>query len=143
MKIKVPVLPGDRVTAHNPLVKEVEGLVSGAFSVDITEERTDVYYFVNSEEVNAKNCKLIKKEEKTVPFKELIIPDPIMPGTKVALLIGLENQIAIVEQVTFRYGREGTLPSFLYTFRTTAGTTITTEIGIFNVFNDTSMMKIF
>ena len=82
MKIKVPVLPGDRVTAHNPLGKEVEGLVSGAFSVDITEEKTDVYYFVNGEEVNAKNCKLIKKEEKPVPFKELVIPDPIMPGTK-------------------------------------------------------------
>ena len=117
--------------------------VSGAFSVDITEEKTDVYYFVNGEEVNAKNCKLFKKEEKPVPFKELIIPDPIMPGTKTALLIGLENQIAIVEQVTFRYGMEGTLPSFLYIFRTTAGTAITTEIGIFNVFNDTSMMKIF
>lgn len=86
MKIKVPVLPGDRVTAHNPLGKEVEGLVSGAFSVDITEEKTDVYYFVNGEEVNAKNCKLIKKEEKPVPFKELVIPDPIMPGTKTALL---------------------------------------------------------
>ena len=143
MKIKVPVLPCDRVTAHNPLGKEVEGLVSGAFSVDITEEKTDVYYFVNGEEVNAKNCKLIKKEEKPAQFKELIIPDPIMPGTKTALLIGLENQIAIVEQVTFRYGREGTLPSFLYIFRTTAGTAITTEIGIFNVFNDTSMMKIF
>lgn len=143
MKIKVPVLPGDRVTAHNPLGKEVEGLVSGAFSVDITEEKTDVHYFVNGEEVNAKNCKLIKKEEKPVPFKELVIPDPIMPGTKTALLIGLENQIAIVEQVTFRYGREGTLPSFLYIFRTTAGTAISAEIGIFNVFNDTSMMKIF
>ena len=57
MKIKVPILPGDRVTARNPLGKDVEGLVSGAFPVDITEEKTDVYYFVNGEEVNAKNCK--------------------------------------------------------------------------------------
>ena len=76
-------------------------------------------------------------------FSVLVLIDPIMPGTKTALLIGLENQIAIVEQVTFRYGREGTLPSFLYIFRTTAGTAISAEIGIFNVFSDTSMMKIF
>ena len=38
MKIKVPVLPGDRVTAHNPLGKEVEGLVSGAFSVEMVKK---------------------------------------------------------------------------------------------------------
>ena len=69
MKFKVPVFPGDRVTAHNPLGKEVEGLVSGAFSVDVTEDKTDVHYFVNGEEVNAKNCKLIKKEEKPGPVK--------------------------------------------------------------------------